>query len=447
MKRWTLSATGDSLFTADIPEEYFRGDFREIVAFMAASDIRMTNLETNIGAFGTFPNAYSGGTWLNCTPEDFDCLARFGFNYYSTANNHCMDYSYHGLLSTIEELDRRLLAHSGTGRSLAEAGAPAEISVGTEKIGVIAVDTSFAPASRAGEKTRFMEARPGVNYLGYREYFPLTETQYLQLKEIAETSCVNGWDDLFTSGGFALESPDGVYKFGGATFCYDGSKKKTECEERDKERLVHSIAEAKTQFDSVVLAVHCHAIGWKKHEEVPAFLEEFCHAAIDAGASAVICNGTHELRPLEIYRGAPIFYSLGDFIYQGMRVKYLPADFMVKYGLDINATAEEGLMARSKGGKIGLQAHRCNFLTVLPRMTFENGRLISLQMLPIVAGFGRTGKSEGLPYVAKGKEAEEIYEILDRLSRPYGTHLYMENGQILWHCEEKELPEETKRLL
>jgi len=37
---------------------------------------------------------------------------------------------------------------------------------------------------------------------------------------------------------------------------------------------------------------------------------------------------------------------------------------------------------------------------------------------------------DGLPYVAKGKEAEEIFEVLDRLSAPYGTKLELVNGLI-----------------
>ncbi|MBR5452959.1 MAG: CapA family protein [Clostridia bacterium] len=431
MKKLILTATGDSLFTADIPKEYFDGDYRDITAFMGDAHVRMTNLETNISEFGGYPGAYSGGTWLNCTPEDFDDLARFGFNYYSTANNHCMDYSYRGLLSTIDNLDKRGLAHSGTGRSLDEAGAPASVAAGDVKIGIISIDTSFNDASKAGEQTDSMEARPGVNYLGFQQYFPIDKDQLEQLMSIAESSKVNAREELRIREGFSDTSPEGVYKFGGVNFCWDGSRKKSECNKKDKARIIESVKTAKESFDYVILAVHCHAIGDTKHEEIPLFLRELCCDAVDAGASAVVCNGTHRLRPLEIYNGAPIFYSLGDFIYQGMRVRYLPADFMTKYGVDINSTAYEGLMARSKGGKIGLQTEKCNFLTVIPKMVFENGRLQSLSMLPVVVGYGREGKMNGLPYIAKGSEAEEIFNILKELSEPYGTCIELKNGLIL----------------
>ncbi len=41
--------------------------------------------------------------------------------------------------------------------------------------------------------------------------------------------------------------------------------------------------------------------------------EAFAHAAIDAGASAVVASGPHVLRGIEFYKGHLIDYSLGDF--------------------------------------------------------------------------------------------------------------------------------------
>ena len=58
-----VTGTGDSLFVADIPEEYFNGDFKEIKAYIDGCDIKMTNLETNVSKFGSFPNSFSGGPW------------------------------------------------------------------------------------------------------------------------------------------------------------------------------------------------------------------------------------------------------------------------------------------------------------------------------------------------------------------------------------------------
>ena len=113
-----------------------------------------------------------------------------------------------------------------------------------------------------------------------------------------------------------------------------------------------------------------------------------------------------------------------------MRVPVLPADFKTKYGVDKNAPAIDALLARSKNGKIGLQSKRCNFLTLIPKMEYEEGNLVSLKMMPVVAGFDRKGSLNGLPYKATGLEAEEIYQIISRLSSPFGTKFKLENGFV-----------------
>ncbi|MBR2448570.1 MAG: CapA family protein [Clostridia bacterium] len=432
-KKLTVTGTGDSLFVADIPNEYFEGDFKPVYDYINSCDVKMTNLETNVSKFGDFPNAYSGGTWLNTEPEVFDDLAKYGFNYYGTANNHCMDYSYHGMLSTISELDKRGLAHSGTGKNLEEASAPAIINADGKKIAIFAVACEYSGiqvASRAGVTTNNMKGRPGVNYLGYTAYRAIGKEDLEKLKEIAKQTQINAARERSVAGGFALPDPDGVYSFGELKFCYDGSKKETECNKTDKERIINAIKQAKKENDYVFILIHCHDSKGTSHENVPDYYEDLAHACIDAGVSAVIGGGAHQLRPIEIYNGCPIFYSLGDFIYQGMRVPYLPADFMVKYGCDKNATAWEGLMARSKNNTIGLQVHKHNFMTVLPKMEFEDGKLVSLEMMPIVAGFKRKGKMDGLPYHAKNEESKEIFDVLDRLSTPYGTKI-VKNGDML----------------
>ncbi|MBO5068199.1 MAG: hypothetical protein J6C62_07355, partial [Clostridia bacterium] len=84
-----------------------------------------------------------------------------------------------------------------------------------------------------------------------------------------------------------------------------------------------------------------------------------------------------------------------------------------------------GLMARSKGGKIDLQVHKCNFMSVVPKMEFEDGKFKSFVVMPTVAGFDREGKMAGLPYHAKGEESNQIFDVLVKLSNEYGTELAM----------------------
>ena len=111
-------------------------------------------------------------------------------------------------------------------------------------------------------------------------------------------------------------------------------------------------------------------------------------------------------------------------------MKYLPADFMEKYGVADDAPALEGLMARSKGGKVGLQADIANFLTVIPRLVFEDGALQSLEMLPVDLAFARKDARKGLPRRARGASAQAIFDRLRELSAPFGTRLRLVRGVI-----------------
>ena len=431
-KKLKVSGTGDALYVAAMPREY-DADMAELRAFMDTCDVRITNFESNIEEFGDYAAAESGGTWINTPPSDFDDLTRFGFNYYGTANNHAGDFTMRGMLSTIDYMDRLGLAHSGSGRSLEEAGAPAVLDIDGKKVAIIAFTMSFKPAMKAGNPSEAMKARPGINYLTVQRAYSITKEQADQLLEIAKTARINEERQAYINTGYQLPDPEGIVSLGELKFCYDGSYPTSYCNKKDLARIVASIKDAKEKYDYVLVVSHSHTNVGGDFEEVPPALIEACHAFIDAGASAIFGSGTHQLRPMEVYNGAPIFYSLGDFIYQGMRVHYLPADFMEKYGIHPMSTAWEGLMARSQGGKLGLQADECNFLTVLPRLSFDdNGDLAEIDMLPISLGFHREGYLNGLPYHAKGEEGKKIFDILNRLSKPYGTELVYENDKIIW---------------
>ena len=424
-------ATGDSLFTADFPKEY-ENRRKTIDEFIKSADVRITNLETNLSAFGNFPNQYSGGTWLNTRSELFKYLETYGFNFYGTANNHCMDYSYAGLLSTIDVLDKKGYAHAGTGRSLEEAEKPAVIKLdGGETAAIFAVDTSMELPSMAGKSSNVFKARPGVNYLRHETVYTVSEKDLRQLKRIAKESNVNFIREQDIATGYALPDKDGTFTFGNTLFTTDKSTPQSKCNKNDLRRITDNIEKAKAEHDYVFILVHCHDEEGTSSVNPPEFLKEFCYAAIDAGVSAVFGGGCHGLRGMEMYKGKPIFYSLGDFIYQGMRVEYLPPDFMEKYGVDINATAKEGLNVRSQGGKIGLQTNEKNFLSVIPKISLEGGRITDITLMPIKLGF-KTGSEtlEGLPYFAEGVDGEKIFEKYRELSAELRTELIFENGYI-----------------
>ena len=89
----------------------FRYMFDDIKYYIQTADISVGNLETT---FAGKERGYSNYPTFN-TPEQLgDALKEIGFDVVSTANNHCIDKGYTGLVSTIEYLDKIGLDHTGT---------------------------------------------------------------------------------------------------------------------------------------------------------------------------------------------------------------------------------------------------------------------------------------------------------------------------------------------
>jgi poly-gamma-glutamate capsule biosynthesis protein CapA/YwtB (metallophosphatase superfamily) len=69
---------------------------------------------------------------------------------------------------------------------------------------------------------------------------------------------------------------------------------------------------ARKKVDVLIVSLHA---GEEYHFTHSARQREMARAAIDAGADMVIGHHPHVVQDTEIYRGKPIFYSLGNFVF------------------------------------------------------------------------------------------------------------------------------------
>lgn len=91
--------------------------FNDITDYISSADIAVGNLETT---FAGKARGYSNYPRFN-TPEQLaNNLKDFGIDVVSTANNHCMDTNYSGLVSTLDFLDNVGISHMGTNRTVDE---------------------------------------------------------------------------------------------------------------------------------------------------------------------------------------------------------------------------------------------------------------------------------------------------------------------------------------
>jgi hypothetical protein len=78
--------------------------------------------------------------------------------------------------------------------------------------------------------------------------------------------------------------------------------------------LREDVARAKVEADLVIPFFHWGREG--SHFPEP-YQTRLAHAAIEAGAAAVLGSHPHVLQGFELYRGAPVVYSLGNFVFGG----------------------------------------------------------------------------------------------------------------------------------
>lgn len=421
----TFTATGDSFITRHLPEGGYEG-FEELRSLILGHDFRFANLEMTFHNQEGYPSAASGGTWAMTDPAMLDDVRRFGFNAYNTANNHSGDFGQGGVLATKRHLESRGMAFTGTGASLQEASRPLYIETKEARVAMIGLTSTFDPAARAGAQSGDMTGRPGLNPLRFKTLYHVNAEHFAMAEELARVTLVNWPIEHKIKFGYAAPFPEGRMPFGKLDFVRDAREFiETIPNAQDLERTVAGIREAKRQADIVVVSLHAHEMRGMDTNTPAEFVEKFARACIDAGASAVIGHGPHELRGIELYKGGIIFYSLGNFIFETETTALQPADAYESMGLPATTQTGEFMDRRSRGGTIGFPVVAKFWQAVVPSWTVEDGRITEVKLYPLELGQKLPRGDRGLPRLSRD---ESVLKYLAELSAPYGTEIRIEGG-------------------
>ncbi|MBR2837895.1 MAG: CapA family protein [Kiritimatiellae bacterium] len=426
----TVTAGGDAFMVQGFPKG-FELD-RRLTSWIGSGDARLVNFETVVNDGTCRPAAWSGGTWSSMDPSVLPDFLAFGFNGCGCANNHSLDFSQDALFMTMKTLREKGMPFAGIGENLQDATKAAFVDTPNGRVAFLSVSAAFHPDAMAGWKTSRSPGRPGLSGLRWKETYLVTEKQMESVKEIASETGINGNRELDIRTGFTAPDAPGTFQMGKLAFKVAEKPGRTSaCDANDLKRITAAIAEAKRKADVVVVLPHSHTMRHKNVEEPAPYFLEFCRAAVDAGADAVVGGGTHQLKGVEIRNGKPIFYSLGDFVFQNNVVPIAPPDFCEQYGVPLDSDAKTAFNARSKGGKVGLHAFRENFLSVVPRIRFEGGRLAKVEMLPIELHWKHDWSVNGLPRAADAEATGVIFEALKRTSAEFGTKFALRGDGII----------------
>ncbi len=124
------------LAVANMPsrQEAFNSIFTSVKPLFSDSDLVIGNLETPISDAGL-----SSGPICFNTPIEFLKACKYaGFNFLTTANNHCLDRGIEGINQTIKNIDILGFGHTGTYSSKDKSTEISVLTLGGKKVAVVA---------------------------------------------------------------------------------------------------------------------------------------------------------------------------------------------------------------------------------------------------------------------------------------------------------------------
>lgn len=373
---FSLFLAGDSLIV-----EPWSGvedpEFIKLVDQIRSADAAITNLETVIHEFKGYPQAISGGTHMASPPRIAYELAWAGFDMVAHANNHTFDYGSIGVLETLDNVRKAGLVLAGSGKDLKHAREPGFFQGPGGTVGLVATAATFVPFGLAGASRPELHGRPGLNpfRVSFRKTVPFTGPIGITIPTSAQIN------------------PE------------------------DLEANLDSIRSARKKADIVVFSIHAHGKG--------LWLSDLAHRVIDAGADVFFTHGPHETRGIEIYHCRPIFYGLGDFVFEQERIRRLPPESYESHGLKGDATWEELQEKREKRNSDRLSSYdrwpAFEGLGAVVRFKMDGNP--DVRLIPVDLGYGKPLPVYGRPKLADPQMGRKIIGGMNDKSKPFNTSI------------------------
>lgn len=262
----SICAVGDVQAWRENVEEMF-DNVRDV---LKKADISFGNLEMVISERGQLQVHTRTPTPRH--PGTLAALKNAGFDILSLANNKCMDYGIDALLDSIELLRCKGISVVGVGRDISEACAPVHLVRDGLRVAFLAY-SALLPEGWAAAA-----AKPGCAPIRILTHYVPTEYQPEAPVRI-----------------LSVPLPE------------------------DKEALLEQVRAARSRADVVVVSFHW-GLHWVR-AKLTMYERDLAHAVIDAGGDLVLGHGPHLLKGIEVYRGKPVLYSLGNFAFD------LPIEF------------------------------------------------------------------------------------------------------------------------
>jgi len=413
---FTLALAGDSIITRKLAG-YEEPSFLKLIELIRGADAAFTNLEMLFHDYESYPMNESGGTWMRADPALVHDLTWAGFDMVSRANNHAGDYGVAAMRLTTKYVKAAGLVQAGVGESLAEAREAKFLDTPHGRVALISVASTFPDHARASDSRGDVPARPGLNPLRFTTTYVVTRQRLDALRA--------------TMTELGLKPAPGADRlsFLGRTFVAGETPGiRTEPLKPDVDEIARVVNSASRMADYTIVTIHAHE-GAAGDRTAPAqFLVTFAHAMIDAGASLFVGHGPHVVRGVELYKGKPILYSVGDFIFENETLLRFPTEAYEAIGLGPDAQTADFNDKRSDQGRRGFDADREIWEAVVATARWHAGELTELTLHPISLGFGLPMSQRGRPMLASPELGRTIIDHVRARSARFGTSIAFESG-------------------
>jgi poly-gamma-glutamate capsule biosynthesis protein CapA/YwtB (metallophosphatase superfamily) len=442
-RTWDLVLVGECMVTRpfamrDEPE------FQAVLELLRHSDATYAHLEMNLGDFEELDWPARGdwtGSYMMADPRLADDLRWAGVHLVSLAQNHSFDFGASGIMSTIRHCRRAGLVHAGTGRDLEEAREPGYLETKKGRVALISASSGNKSHEWAGLPKAGLRGRPGVNPLRVSMKYVVDARAAGELERIIHALEIGGRGPFATEPGEIRMSLPGDQSTRTGVVFVDGGRFEIQsaCHQRDLEGNLRAVEEARTMADLVIVAHHFNISEGKRGDHPPSFARAFAHACIDAGADIYLAHGWHRTLGIELYKGRPIFYGMGNFFAQSEFIRRVPYDSYEAWGHDVDRLPT--LTPATYPLHPGLDSELW-WNSAIVRLTMKDGAVQEIRLHPVEmgrdvgsaphvtrpTGHGAHTLTEGRPVIADGGNASRILERLTRLSAEHGTKIDVNGG-------------------
>ena len=320
----------------------------------------------------------------------------------------------------MRETDRLLddagIVHAGTGAHRAAARAVRYLDTARGRIGLVAAASSFTPSSRAMPPLGEALGRPGINPLRTKRYILVTPDQMRVLRSIRDAQPKGSLPPPIEP-----EKPTDLKLFEVRYRVSDHFGSEYEMDPVDLHEILKTIRQGKKNSDFLIASIHAHERGnWST--EPADFLRVLAHAAIDHGVDIFIGHGLHRLRGIEIYKGKPIFCSLGNFFFQ---LDLEEPTMWEGFKTDPAATTDAEFGERRRQRMFKEDVYYQSLIAV---SQFAKEHVSEIRLYSVYLG-ANCNSDRGIPHAASPEMARTILERVQRLSQVYGTAVEIK-GQI-----------------